>query len=270
MADQARFRAFRERFQAGKLVLGMTCSTMSPVTTEIIGHAGFDFVIVDTEVLSINPETIENMVRAAEVTGTVPIIKLKDNHPVIISDALNSGAPACKIPHACSPDDLKRAIDAAYFHPRGTRGLCTVSRANKYAQGKIADLMEWTNRDAMVIPILEDKEAVDHIDELMAVDGVEVYDVGPVDLSHSYHLQPDRGFSNPEIAAALERILEAARKHKKHVMTVPVFGGGVELTPEVVKEKLIDRGVNLIFYRTDSVMLRMGTREALRLKQLVA
>jgi 4-hydroxy-2-oxoheptanedioate aldolase len=265
MADQARVRAFREAYQSGKLVLGMTCSTMSPVTTEIIGRAGFDFVIVDTEVLSINPETIENMVRAAECTGTIPMIKLKDNDPVMISDALNTGAPACKIPHAQSADDLKRAIDAAYFHPRGTRGLCTVSRANGYAQGKMSELIEWTNREALVIPILEDKIAVERIDEIMAVEGIEIYDVGPVDLSHSYHLQPDRGFGNPEIAAALERIVAAARKHRKHVMTVPVFGQ--ELSPELVQERLIDKGINIIFYRTDSVMLRMGGREAMRLKR---
>lgn len=268
MPDQARFRVFRDRFQSGQLVLGMTCSTMSPVTTEIIGHAGFDFVVIDTEMMSINPETVENMVRAAECSGTIPVIKLKDNHPVTISDALNSGAPVCKVPHARSVDDLKRAIDAAFFHPRGQRGLCTVSRANRYAQGKMAELIEWTNREAMVVPIIEDSTAVDRIDELMAVEGVEVYDVGPVDLSHSYHAQPDRGFGNPETAAALDRILEAAGKHGKRIMTVPVFG--TELTPELCKERLVDRGVNLIFYRTDSVMLRMGTREALRLRQLVA
>jgi len=266
MDKAARFHAFRERYQAKKLVLGMTCSTMSPVVTESIGYAGFDFVTIDTEVLSINPETIENMVRAAECSGTVPIIKLKDNHPVIIADALNTGAPACKIPHAQSADDLKRACDAAYFHPRGQRGLCTVSRANRFAHGKMSELIEWTNREALVIPIVEDRVAVERIDEIMSVEGIEVYDVGPVDLSHSYHLQPDRGFANPEIAAALDRILEAADKYKKHIMTVPVFG--TDLTPELVKQKLIDRGVRIIFYRTDSVILRNGMREASRLRDL--
>jgi 4-hydroxy-2-oxoheptanedioate aldolase len=267
MADRQRFHTFRERYRSGELVIGMTCSTMNPVLTEIIGYAGFDFVIVDTEVLSINPETVENMVRAAECTGTIPIIKLKDNDPVFIADALNTGAPVCKIPHAQSAEDLKRAIDAAFFHPRGNRGLCTVSRANKYAQGKIADLMDWTNREALVIPILEDRVAVERINEIMAVDGIEIYDVGPVDLAHSYHVAPDQGFSNPEVAAALDRILEAAHRYGKRVMTVPVFGG-VELTPEMVKERLVDRGVNLIFYRTDSVIMRLGTRDALRLRNL--
>jgi 4-hydroxy-2-oxoheptanedioate aldolase len=267
MADPKQtFRAFREKIAQKKLVLGMTCSTMSPVVVEIIGHAGFDFVIVDTEVLSINPETIENMVRAAEVTGVVPVIKLKDNDPIIISDAMNTGAPIIKIPHACSAEDLKRGIDATYFHPRGTRGLCTVSRANKYAQGKMTDLIEWTNKETMVIPIIEDKEAVDRIDELMAVPGIEMYDIGPVDLSHSYHLPPDKGFGNPEIAAALEKIVASAEKHGKSVMTVPVLG--TELTPELAKQKLVDKGVRTIFYRTDSVILRMGTRDGLRLREL--
>jgi 4-hydroxy-2-oxoheptanedioate aldolase len=266
MADQQRVRAFRERIAQGKVVLGMTCSTMSPVNAEILGRAGFDFIIVDMEVLSINPETVENMVRAAECTGTLPILKLKDNDPVMIADALNTGAPGCKVPHAQSADDLKRAIDAAFFHPRGQRGLCTVARANGYAQGKLADLIEWTNREAFVIPIIEDRVAVERIDELMAVDGIELYDVGPVDLAHSYRLQPDKGFGNPEVYAALDRILESAHKHGKKVMTVPVFGE--DPTPELVKARLVDRGVKLIFYRTDSVMLRIATREAMKLRAL--
>jgi 4-hydroxy-2-oxoheptanedioate aldolase len=268
MADKNTFRAFRDKVAKKQLVVGMTCSTMTPVMVEIIGHAGFDFVIVDTEVLSINPETVESMVRAAECTNIVPLIKLKDNDPVLISDAMNTGAPVIKVPHVTSAEDLKRATDAAYFHPRGSRGLCTVSRANKYAQGKMVDLIEWTNAEAMVIPIIEDKEAVDHIDEIMAVPGIEMYDIGPVDLSHSYHLPPDKGFGNPEIAAALEKILAAADKHGKSVMTVPVLG--TELTPELAKKHLVDKGVRGVFYRTDSVIMRMGTRDGLRLKELCA
>jgi 4-hydroxy-2-oxoheptanedioate aldolase len=257
------FEDFRRRYKAGELILGMTCSTMSPVLTEIIGYNGFDFVIVDTEMLSINPETVESMVRAAEAVGTIPIIKLKKNDPQLISDALNTGAPMFKIPHATSADYLKRAIDATYFHPKGHRGLCSVSRANRYGQGKMADLLAWTNDNVQIIPIIEDKEAVERVDELMAVEGIEVYDIGPVDLAHSYGLQPDKGFSNPELLKALERIVEAANKHGKHIMTVPVLGQ--ELTPEATKSYLIDRGVKMIFYRTDSVNLRRVSQGALRL-----
>ncbi len=242
----------------------MTCSTMSPVLTEIIGHAGFDFVIIDCEVLSINPETVENMVRAAEVAGTVPMIKLKSADPLIISDALNTGVPVIKLPHIDSADALKRACDSAYFHPRGKRGLCTVSRANRYGQGKMVELIEWTNRAVEVVPIIEDREAVERIDEIMSVEGVNMYDIGPVDLSHSYGLAPDKGFANPEIDRALNRIVEAANKYGKHVMTVPVFGQ--DLTVEMTRERLIERGVKIIFYRTDSVNMKFVARGAMALR----
>ncbi len=257
------FEEFRKRYKAGEFILGMTCSTMSPVMTEIIGYSGFDFVIVDTEMLSTNPETIEAMVRAAEVTGTIPIIKLKANNKLLISDALNTGAPMCKIPHATSAEYIKRGVEAAYFHPKGKRGLCSVSRANRFGQGKMSELQAWTNEHAQIIPIIEDKEAIEKIDEIMSVDGVEVYDIGPVDLAHSYGLQPDKGFSHPELQAALDKIVEAADKYGKHVMTVPVLGQ--ELTPELTKEYLIDRGVKMIFYRTDSINLRNASRDAMRL-----
>jgi 4-hydroxy-2-oxoheptanedioate aldolase len=264
MTREERFAAFQARYRKREMIVGMTCSTMSPVMTEIIGHAGFDFVVIDTEVLSINPETVENMVRSAEVAGTIPIIKLKSENELIISDALNTGAPIIKVPHATSVEYLKRATDAAYFRPRGNRGLCTVSRANRYGQGKMVELIEWTNRAVQIIPIIEDREAVERIDELMAVPGIDIYDIGPVDLSHSYDLQPDKGFANPQIDQALLRILESAEKYNKHVMTVPVFGQ--ELTLELTRERLIDRGVKMIFYRTDSVNMKFVARNALQLR----
>jgi 2-keto-3-deoxy-L-rhamnonate aldolase RhmA len=264
MTREERYAAFQDRYRRREIIVGMTCSTMSPVLAEIIGHAGFDFVTIDCEVMSINPETVENMVRSAEVSNTIPIIKLKSDDPIVISDALNTGAPMIKLPHATSADALKRAMDATYFRPKGHRGLCTVSRSNRYGQGKMVDLIEWTNRSVQIIPIIEDREAVERIDEIMSVPGIDVYDVGPVDLSHSYDLQPDKGFANPQVDQALQRILEAADKHGKHVMTVPVFGQ--ELTTELTRERLIQRGVKMIFYRTDSVNMKFVARNALMLK----
>jgi 4-hydroxy-2-oxoheptanedioate aldolase len=127
----------------------------------------------------------------------------------------------------------------------------------------MSELIQWTNTNVQVIPIIEDRVAVERIDELMSVDGIEIYDIGPVDLAHSYGVAPDKGFANPEIAAALDRIVEAAAKHGKHVMTVPVLGQ--ELTPELTRTHLIDRGVRIIFYRTDSVNLGVSARTAMRL-----
>jgi 2-keto-3-deoxy-L-rhamnonate aldolase RhmA len=261
-----RFEEFRRRVEAGEFVLGTGCSTASPVSVEILGYSGFDFVICDTEVLMVNPETLEDMIRAAEATGTIPVVKLKRNDPVMIQDALNAGAPACKVPHVTSADDLKRAIDAAYFAPRGHRGLCPVARANQYAQGRMSDLIEWTNRNVMIIPIIEDKEAVERIDEIMAVEGVSVYDIGPADLSNSYGLSPDLGFSNPQVDAAMVRITDSAKKYGKRVMTTPLFGAASP--PELIRERIFDRGVSVLFYRSDASLVKEGIKQAFRLKEL--
>jgi len=246
LARHKRFEEFCRKIDAGEFVLGTGCSTASPVSMEILGYNGFDFVICDTEVLMVNPETLENMIRAAEATGTIPMVKLKANTPQFIQDAMNAGAPAVKVPHVTCADDLKRAMDSVYFAPRGNRGLCPVSRANQYAQGRMTDLIEWTNRHAMVIPIIEDKEAIERIDEIMAVEGVTVYDLGPVDLAHSYGLPPDLGLLNPEVDNALCRVLESARKYGKKVMTTPFFGAGgpgVPSLPQLIRERIVDRGV---------------------------
>lgn len=269
---QKRFVDFWERMERGEFILGTGCSTASPVSMEILGYNGFDFVICDTEVLMVNPETLENMIRAAEATGTIPMVKLKTNSPLIIQDALNAGAPAIKVPHVTCADDLRRAMDSTFFAPKGHRGLCPVSRANQFAQGRMSDLIEWTNKYAMVIPIIEDVEAIENIDEIMAVEGVHVYDVGPVDLAHSYGLPPDLGFSNPEVDAALVKVIESAKRHGKRVMTTPFFGAnlpasGAGSLQNLIKERLVERGVQLIFYRSDATLMREGTRQAFQLKE---
>jgi 4-hydroxy-2-oxoheptanedioate aldolase len=268
LARYKRFEEMRRKIDAGEFVLGTGCSTASPVSMEILGYSGFDFVICDTEVLMVNPETLENMIRAAEATGTIPMVKLKGNDPHFIQDALNAGAPAIKVPHITSADDLKRAMDSTYFAPRGNRGLCPVSRANQYSQGRMEDLINWTNQHAMVIPIIEDREAIDNIDEIMSVEGVSVYDVGPVDLAHSYGVPPDLGFSNPEVDAALCRVLESAHKYGKKVMTTPFFGAGAVNLPELIRERIIKRGVHLIFYRSDASLMREGIKQAFHLKEI--
>ncbi|HIM69967.1 MAG TPA: hypothetical protein EYM57_15705 [Gammaproteobacteria bacterium] len=273
IARQKRFIDLCERIERGEFILGTGCSTASPVSMEILGYNGFDFVICDTEVLMVNPETLENMIRAAEATGTIPMVKLKSNSPQGIQDALNAGAPAIKVPHVTCANDLRHAMDSTFFAPKGHRGLCPVSRANQYAQGRMSDLIEWTNEYAMVIPIIEDREAIENIDEIMAVEGVQVYDVGPVDLAHSYGLPPDLGFSNPEIDDALVRVLESAKKYGKKVMTTPFFGAnlpasGPNSLQELVNERLVKRGVQLIFYRSDASLMREGVRQAFALKDL--
>src|SRR5262245_6855274 len=233
MLDEVRWSRFKEKVESKSLLLGLTSASVSPVTTEMIGYAGFDFVIIDTETLNVNSETMEGMVRAAECSNTISVIKLKESNRVMIADALNTGAPMCKVPHVRTAADLREAMDAAYFFPRGHRGLCPVARANRYGQGRMAELVEWTNREVRVIPVIEEVEAIDHIDELMAVDGIEIYDVGPVDLSQAYGVAPHRGFANPIVEKALDRVIAAAQKHNKRVMTVPIFD--TEMTPDRIK-----------------------------------
>jgi 2-keto-3-deoxy-L-rhamnonate aldolase RhmA len=268
MADQAKVRAFTDKLKRGDLLLGSICATMSPAAAEVLGYAGSDFVLIDTELLLINPETVENMVRATECAGAIPIIKVRDNNPIMIEDAFVSGAPGVMVPHVRSAEDLRRACDASYFPPRGKRGLCVVSRSNLYGQGKMADLIAWTNQEAIVIPIIEDVEAIERIDEIMAYPGVDLYELGPADLSNSYGLPPDRGLSNPPVAAALERMLESARKFGKHIVTVPNFGR--DAPSSWTREKLVDRGVRVILFRPDSVMLGQAMQQALTLRQPAA
>lgn len=253
---------FRKRLSSQKVCAGVSCATVSPILAEIVGYARYDFMIIDTEMVSINIETIENMVRAAESAGIVTFVKLKDNDPVVISDMLNTGAMGIKVPHCKSGEDARRAMDAAVFPPKGHRGLCPVARVNHYSHGSLAKLIEDTNSKVVVVPLIEDAEGVERIDEIFDVDGIDIVDIGPVDLALSYGVPVNAGYDDPRIAAALDRVAASARARNKHVMTIPFFGRS-EVTPSLIKERLTDKGVRVLYWG-DSLILRQALAQGLR------
>jgi 4-hydroxy-2-oxoheptanedioate aldolase len=176
----------KRQLQAGQPVFGVSVMFPSPQVVEMIGRLGFDWVLIDCEHGCISPESVELMAIAAELSGVTPIARPPSNTPEAVLQAMDRGVLGVQVPHVNTADEARRAVEAVKFHPLGTRGLAARTRPAGYGFGlSKADYVERANRETLVCVQLEEMEALHNLDEILAVEGVDVFFVGPSDLSQS-------------------------------------------------------------------------------------
>ena len=175
----------RQKLADGQLVIGSFVYLPSARLTEIVGLLGFDFVVIDMEHGPVDIGVAEDMVRAAEYAGVTPIIRVSHNTPHLILRALDVGALGVHVPEISEVGEAKTMVSSVKYGPEGERGLAGV-RASLYGlKGSMAEYTAAANRETMVIAHIEHIDAARNLDELLKVDGIDVYYVGPVDLSNS-------------------------------------------------------------------------------------
>jgi 2-keto-3-deoxy-L-rhamnonate aldolase RhmA len=193
----------------GTTVYGAFILIPSPTIVEIAGYAGLDYVVIDNEHATINDETLENMVRAGENVDLTVFIRVLENRPSLILKALDLGADGVLVPHICSKQDAVAAVEAARYYPEGHRGQVTSRRGAGYGAIDRKEYLTTVNKEVMVMLLIEDVEGVRTIGEIVTVPGIDVIDVGVVDLSQSMGLlgQP----THPDVLEARDKVVAAAR-----------------------------------------------------------
>jgi 4-hydroxy-2-oxoheptanedioate aldolase len=153
--------------------------------TEIIGLIGFDFVVIDMEHGPVDMGVAENMVRAAELAGVTPFIRVTHNRPHLILRALDIGALGVHVPEVSDAHEGKAVVASVKYAPQGQRGLGGVRAAKYGLKDSLPEYAAAANQQTMVIVHIEDVKAVENLDALLAVEGIDVYFLGPTDLSNS-------------------------------------------------------------------------------------
>lgn len=175
----------------------------SPQIVEMVGKLGYDWVMIDCEHGSTSPESIEMMALAAEATGITPIARPWTNSAEAILRVMDRGAMGVQVPHVNTAGDAKRAVESVKYYPQGNRGLAAGSRPAEYGFGlSMSDYVEEANRETLVCVQLEEEEAIRNVDEILKVEGVDVFFVGPSDLSKSMGY-PGRS-DVPEVRQAMD------------------------------------------------------------------
>jgi len=176
----------KQKIQAGEPAFGVSVMLPSPQIVEMIGLLGFDWVMIDCEHGTIGLESVESLVMAAELRGITPIVRPPSKAPEDILRVLDRGAMGVQVPHVNSAADARAVVEAVKYHPLGKRGLAAGTRPGDYGLGLSAEAyVEQVNRETLVCIQLEETEALHNIDEIVRVEGVDVFFVGPSDLSQS-------------------------------------------------------------------------------------
>ena len=209
-----RENTLKQRLQEGQAAFGVMITFPSATMVEMLGHLGFDWVLIDNEHGSITVDNSEDLVRAAEITGMAPIVRPVGNKPEIIAPFLDRGAWGVQIPHVNTAEEARAAVDAVKYPPVGHRGLFSGSRPGEYGfAGATADYVDEANRNTLVCLMLEEVEAIENLEEMVTVDGVDVFFIGSGDLSASMGYPGQQ--THPEVQALMEKGITTIREAGK-------------------------------------------------------
>lgn len=187
---------------------GIFSKTLDSGFVEAAGLAGLDFIILDTEHGPASLETLHNHVRAARLTAMHPIVRVKGIEAHAIGSALDTGAAGVQVPNINSAEQAREAVQAARFHPVGSRGVCRFVRAANFGDQDKASYFQESNQ-AVVILQVEGLEGVSNLDAILDVPGFDVLFVGPYDLSQSVGKPGE--VDAPEVVALMREIAEKAK-----------------------------------------------------------
>jgi len=233
----------------GGVAFGATTQIPAPALVEIMGRAGFDFTMIDTEHGLYDIETAGELIRAAQGAQLTPIVRVLKNDQALISKALDLGAQGVVIPHVSTKGDAARAVEASKYGPAG-RGACPLVRAADYGLADWGQYQDEANRTTMVFLLIEDLGAAGRIEDILSVPGVDVVFPGPFDMSVAAGYRGN--VHHPEIQKALDRVLAACNERGIPVMHALTGGADVEAW--------VNKGVRLILQSADSVVFARACR----------
>ncbi len=233
----------KRKLAAGETVFGSFFKVDTPTIAELYGLAGFDFLILDAEHGCLGHAQIENLIRTCERVGMSSVVRTPDAEEANILHVLDSGASGIQVPSLKSAAQVREVIRKAKYWPLGERGSARACRAASY--GMMADYEQRANADTLVSVHIENKEMVEDVEALCAIDELDVLFIGPGDLSASLGHPGDA--SHPDVVAAIDRVIEVAAG-RKHLGTV--VGNAKAL------ESYVARGVHYIAWLSDLGLMR--------------
>jgi len=193
------------RLVKGGVARGVSVMFPSPQIVEILAHAGYDWVLLDCEHGALSAESVELLCMAAEANGITPIARPRHAGAEAILEVLERGAQGVQVPHITSPEGARAVVEAVKYHPLGRRSLAARTRPAGYGLSTRADdFTRRANEETLVCLQVEETEAIDNLDQILAVPGVDVIFVGPSDLSQS--LGRPGELDHPEVRRAITRL----------------------------------------------------------------
>jgi 4-hydroxy-2-oxoheptanedioate aldolase len=199
----------KAKLKQGEAVFGCFFRYADPSLVDFLGFQGWDFFVFDGEHGTLQPRECENLVRAAELRGVTPLIRMTTNDPPTILRYLDTGAQGGHVPWVNSAAEAEKAVQSFKYYPRGLRGLAGVRAAEYGQRDPLGVYIKQANAETLVIIHIETMEAVENISDIIAVDGVDVIFIGPTDLSHSLGVPGQ--LDDPNVQAAIDHVVDVVK-----------------------------------------------------------
>ncbi|MGA8303761.1 MAG: aldolase/citrate lyase family protein [Thermoplasmata archaeon] len=227
---------------------GTWVSSSSPLCLDALKGLGFDWFMIDTEHAPVNPETLAAMVSLLSGDGPTPLVRVGNVDQYLEKQALDAGALGILVPLVNTEAQARTAVSFAKYPPEGVRGAAAAA-ASRYG-AELSSYLRTANAEILVGVQIETKEALDHLEEIARVEGVDMLFVGPQDLTLSLGLLDDRG--NSKVLDSMRRVVEVSERYGK----IP---GTLVINPDE-KRRALDSGFRFISLASDVRFLIEGAR----------
>ncbi len=244
----------KDKLQKCEITIGSWITLGHPSIAEIMSKAGFDWLTIDMEHSVITLHQAQQLIQIIELSGVVPLVRVGENNPALIKRVMDAGAHGVIVPMVNTKNDAVRAVHAVKYPPEGIRGV-GLARAQGYGF-EFEKYKAWVNKESIVIVQVEHIEAVNNLEEILSVEGVDAFIVGPYDLSGSLGRPGD--FAHIQMDAALKKIMDTSKKYDK--------AAGFHVIPPEAQEvnKKIQEGYRFIGFSLDTLFLGIKCREEMK------
>ncbi len=249
----------RNKVNLKTLTLGSWITLGHPAIAEIMASAGFDWLVVDLEHSVIDLEVAGDLIRTIDLCGVAPLVRLTSNDQNQIKRVMDAGAHGIIVPMVNAPEEALRAVAATRYAPVGSRGV-GLARAQGYG-ANFQNYLKWQSEGPVIIVQIEHKDAVDQLEAILRVPGVDGFIVGPYDLSCSMGIAGQ--FEQAEFVHTIKRIHEIGQQ-------VGSLVGMHIVEPDLQQlEQMARDGYNFIAYSVDIRLLDIGARQGIaRIKEI--
>lgn len=235
---------FKQAVRERRLQIGLWSSLCSNIGAEIVAHSGFDWVLLDTEHSPNELPSLLSQLQALKGGTAAPVVRAAWNDPVLVKRILDIGAQSILLPYVQTAEEARRAVQAVRYPPVGMRGVAASSRASNY--GRVNGYLTKADAEICLLVQVETGSALDQIEAIASVEGVDGVFIGPADLSASLgHLG---NAQHPEAQAAIKDAAQRLAKVGK--------AAGILTGVEAEAKRYIEWGYNFVAVGTDTVLLR--------------
>ena len=240
----------KHKLLSGEKTIGSWLTMPSLAISELMAKVGFDWLTIDLEHRSLSIEQAGEMIRIIDLAGVSPLVRLTSNDGNQIKRVMDSGAHGIIVPMVKTKGDAEQAVSSVYYPPKGIRGV-GLARAQHYGIG-FHEYRDWLEENAIIIVQIEHIDAVNNLEDILSVDGVDGYIIGPYDLSASLGVSGE--FDHSSMIEAMNEIYRVAT-------TLGKYGGIhiVEPDTDLLKQSVLE-GFTFLAYSVDFRMLDVSAR----------